>query len=463
MRALPLIFCSFLIIGFGQFVQSTPVHGQTSTVPKRDEAQRSLRNRKQDLEKTLQQQKQVQKDVVFLKKERARLNRKLVDTAGLVKQGEARLSQLEDRLGELNEQEKLVRGSLKRQHGTLKRLLAAMQRMGRNPPPVVVTRRDDALDMVRSAMMLAKVFPKLRGKALALGEKLSELQRIMTITQEKRDRLSTENKRLADTRLKLKTLVAEKQNTISMRHSELVEIRQAAERLSRSVTDLNVLISKLDEVVADKSKLGEYQRELAQRKAESDGPDTKPAQGKKAPKIADKQETPSKPAVELRPSSRRFAMLKPGRLKPTISFRKSKGSLLMPASGRHLLKFGDKTRFGTKSKGIAIATRPAAQITSPSDGWVVFAGPFRSYGQLLIINGGGGYHVLLAGLSQIDVSLGQFVIKGEPVGIMGERAKTSQPESGQDANPVLYVELRKKGQPINPKPWWARETKKVQG
>ena len=71
--------------------------------------------------------------MVFLKKERARLNEKLVNTAELVKQTEARLTEFEERLGELNEQEKLVRGSLARQHGTLIKLLAAMQRMGRNP------------------------------------------------------------------------------------------------------------------------------------------------------------------------------------------------------------------------------------------------------------------------------------------------------------------------------------------
>src|SRR3979409_87325 len=66
-------------------------------------------------------------------------------------------------------------------------------------------------------------------------------------------------------------------------------------------------------------------------------------------------------------------------------------------------------------KGIALAARAGAQVTTPCDGWVVYAGPFRSYGQLLILNAGGGYHVLIAGMERISVNIGQFVLTGEPV------------------------------------------------
>jgi septal ring factor EnvC (AmiA/AmiB activator) len=92
---------------------------------------------------------------------------------------------------------------------------------------------------------------------------------------------------------------------------------------------------------------------------------------------------------------------------------------------------------------------------------VVYAGEFRSYGQLLIINAGGGYHILLAGMSRIDVSLGQFVLAGEPIAAMGTPAV---PGSGDDnSRPVLYVEFRKDGRPIDPDPWWAEASEKVQG
>ena len=124
--------------------------------------------------------------------------------------------------------------------------------------------------------------------------------------------------------------------------------------------------------------------------------------------------------------------------------------------------FGDKTRFGNRSKGIAFETRKGAQITSPNDGWVVYAGPFLSYGQLLIINAGGGYHVLLAGMAEIDVVVGQFVLSGEPVGTMATKKLASGPKTDRVA-PVLYVEFRQNGRPINPDSWWAHGSQKVQG
>jgi septal ring factor EnvC (AmiA/AmiB activator) len=108
-----------------------------------------------------------------------------------------------------------------------------------------------------------------------------------------------------------------------------------------------------------------------------------------------------------------------------------------------------------------IATRAAAQVTAPCDGWVVYAGPFRSYGQLLILNAGGGYHVLLAGMERISVELGQFVLTGEPVAVMGAGGPATA--AGASGQPVLYVEFRKDGAPVDPSPWWANASEKVRG
>jgi septal ring factor EnvC (AmiA/AmiB activator) len=80
----------------------------------------------------------------------------------------------------------------------------------------------------------------------------------------------------------------------------------------------------------------------------------------------------------------------------------------------------------------------------------------------LIINAGGGYHILLAGLSQIDVQLGQFVLAGEPVGVMSAAAKSPQAKT-QDNAPILYIEFRKDQRPIDPDPWWSDASRKVQG
>ena len=116
----------------------------------------------------------------------------------------------------------------------------------------------------------------------------------------------------------------------------------------------------------------------------------------------------------------------PGRLAPAIAFAKAKGTLPLPVNGVRIREFGASDGLGGNEKGLSIATRPGAQITAPCDGWVVYAGPFRNYGQLLILNAGDGYHVLLAGMERISVDLGQFVVTGEPVAVMGSRVQTAR-------------------------------------
>ena len=116
--------------------------------------------------------------------------------------------------------------------------------------------------------------------------------------------------------------------------------------------------------------------------------------------------------------------------------------MFLPAHGKIVQRFGQIS--GTQNQGVILETRPDAQVISPHDGWIVYAGPFRGYGLLLIIEHGEGYHSLLTGFSKLDSVPGQWVLAGEPVGLMGA------PKSGR---PRLYIELRHNGQPINPLPW----------
>jgi septal ring factor EnvC (AmiA/AmiB activator) len=136
----------------------------------------------------------------------------------------------------------------------------------------------------------------------------------------------------------------------------------------------------------------------------------------------------------------------------------------IPVNGVKLKEFGAPDTTGGSEKGISIATRAGAQVTAPADGWVVYAGPFRSYGQLLILNVGGGYHVLLAGMDRISVDLGQFVLTGEPVAVMGNGSHIAAILATGSSQPVLYIEFRKDGVPVDPGPWWAAgEGEKVRG
>ena len=158
------------------------------------------------------------------------------------------------------------------------------------------------------------------------------------------------------------------------------------------------------------------------------------------------------------------ALSDPGRLAPAVAFADMRGRLHLPVNGLPIREFGGSDGAGGTQKGVSIAARPDAEITAPCDGWVVYAGPFRSYGQLLILNAGGGYHVLLAGMERISVDLGQFVLTGEPVAVMGDGSQASATVTTGPKQPVLYVEFRKDGTPIDPSPWWAtNEGEKVRG
>ena len=151
-------------------------------------------------------------------------------------------------------------------------------------------------------------------------------------------------------------------------------------------------------------------------------------------------------------------------LAPAVAFASLRGQVPSPVNGVRLKEFGAPDGNGGAEKGLSIATRTGAQVTAPADGWVVYAGAFRSYGQLLILNVGGGYHVLLAGMERISVDLGQFVLTGEPVALMGNGSHIAAILATGSSQPVLYVEFRKDGVPVDPGPWWAAgEGEKVRG
>jgi murein hydrolase activator len=457
-----------------------PGRGHAETATNAEDAKKKLESRRIELENAQSRTKELESDVDAITAEREKLNKRLVETADLIKKSEGQLTAIENRLGELGAQEKILRGSLNERQGQIAKLLSALQRMGRNPPPVLITQREDALKMVRSAMLLAAAFPQLGNQAKALAARLTELLRVMTEMRAQSEQLRTETTRLNDAKTRLAGLLEAKKTSLDQRQGELKRMRMVSAEISESVTDLNELITKLDQAVKENTALGAYEKETkAKEAASTPAPASQPETKTNATAAAKPQteaplalpgvrsepsaspSVPGKPVdvVELSPTT---ALGSPGRIKPEIAFVDAKGRLALPAQGRQVLGFGEKTQYGGQSKGLVLETRSGAQVTSPCDGWIVYAGEFRSYGQLLIINAGGGYHVLLAGLSQIDVQPGQFVLGGEPVGTMSGWSQQAQPAAANNA-PVLYVEFRKDGTPIDPDPWWVQGHQKVQG
>jgi septal ring factor EnvC (AmiA/AmiB activator) len=320
-----------------------------------------------------------------------------------------------------------IRKSLDGRRAVIGEVLAALQRMGRQPPPALIASPEDALQSVRTAIVLGAVLPEMRREVESLANDLSELLTVRRKIDAERERLKTEVAALDGERARMAALVEERQKQLTEREKVLEAERSRAGTLAQQVDNLKDLIGKLEQ------GLDPTTRELR-----------------------DAGRSDSRPALS--------AFRDPGRLAPAVAFASLRGRVPSPVNGVKLKEFGAPDASGGSEKGISIATRAGAQVTAPADGWVVYAGPFRSYGQLLILNVGGGYHVLLAGMDRISVDLGQFVLTGEPVAVMGNGSHIAAILAKGSSQPVLYVEFRKDGVPVDPGPWWAAgEGEKVRG
>jgi septal ring factor EnvC (AmiA/AmiB activator) len=443
----PRLRSALLVVGL---VCALPWLAEAEDDLSRDEAKQKLNKTEQELQSNRAKEQGLTQDLAALAAERAKLNSELIEAGKQVQASEAKLSETEARLAELTDQVNVIKNSITERKETIVKMLSAMQRIGRTPPPALVTRRDDALAVVRSAMLLADVFPELKYQADNLSRELEGMVTIENGIRDQRDAEKSERDRLASEQARVDRLLEEKRRAMAQGEAELAAIKQAAADQAQTVTDLSELIDRLDAQIA-KVEVAQYDAEIA---------------AEKALRAREQQQALATPTnenvVEIKPESTKIAFASPDRLKPAMPFEAAKGSLRLPAQGRRVKRFGDADASGGTVKGLSLQTRAEARITAPADGWVVYAGEFRSYGQLLIINAGGGYHVLLAGMSRIDVSLGQFVLAGEPIAVMGNSAAPSQ-GIDDSSRPVLYVEFRKDGRPIDPDPWWAEASEKVQG
>jgi septal ring factor EnvC (AmiA/AmiB activator) len=403
-----------------------PVAGEAASA--RDAHQAELDAVARDIEVTQERQDELRKEIAALDKDNATLNQNLLDTGKRVQTLEGEIDKAEDRVKTLAANEATIHQSLIARRDVLAEVLAALQRMGRRPTPALLVRPEDALASVRSAILLGAVVPDLRGAADKLTADLRTLVALKAEIATARDRMRADAGNLAEERARTQLLIEEKRNRRTQSAEALAEQERRAAELAGQATSLKDLIARTE-------------KEIAAAAHAAAAADQAAAENQKAAAAGGE-----------RPTSLGAA----DRLAPKVAFASAKGLLPKPANGAVVRNFGQSDGLGAKTQGISIATRPAAQVNSPADGWVVYSGPFRSYGQLLIINAGGGYHVLLAGMERIDVQLGQFVLAGEPVAMMASQRLASAGAVNIGASqPMLYIEFRKDGTSIDPAPWWA--------
>lgn len=416
---------------------ATPAAAAPATAPqdKQQEQQQRIERLDAEMKDSSAVQKRLAAEVAALEGDRAKLNEALLDTAIRVRETEGKLDASEQRLLLLSREAADIKESLEARRAVLAEVLGGLVRLGRRPPPALMVRPDDALESIRSAMMLGAVLPELKAETDLLASELAAQERVRQDTARERDALAELKRSLADERARTAALIEEKKNSLQQGEAALAEEKTRAAALAAEAGNVRELMERMETEIS------------ATRKAAQEAAQSEAAQG-----------------AGGSATDRLAALQNPGRLSPGVPFEDAKGLLKLPVGGAVLKAFGADDGYGGQEKGMSLGTRIEAQVASPSDGWVVYAGPFRSYGQLLIINAGNGYHILLAGMDKITVELGQFVLSGEPVGIMGRGPQLVSSAGLGTAQPILYVEFRKDGNSIDPTPWWATsESEKVRG
>jgi septal ring factor EnvC (AmiA/AmiB activator) len=360
-------------------------------------------------------------EIAGVKKDNTTITAALIQAAKTEKKLSQDIDDISGRLQELRRRETALHSSLAARRGVLAEVLGALQRMGLNPPPAILVKPEDALSSVRSAILLGAVVPELREETEVLMADMAELTRISASIADERSRLVASIGDQMAEKQRLGLLLEAKKRVQADTEIRLAEEQTRSQNLAAKATSLKDLIAALDAQSAKDRAAAEKALKAEEQRQKQDA------------------------AVAALPENNREIV--------SLPFQALQGQVSLPVSGTFKRRYGAKDDNGGVMQGDMLATQSGAIVTAPADGGVLYAGPFRSYGQLLILDAGGGYHVVLAGMSRISVAPGQAVLAGEPVGAMGE-ARVASTSARNVNGPELYVEFRKDGKPVDPAPWW---------
>jgi len=379
-----------------------------------------LRGVETNLKASDDQRRRIEADVEAIKLDRVRLNEALLETTARLQNIESERSQATARLAKAATDATALEASFGDRRERLAQFMAALQRMTHHAPPAIFVRPDDMAAAVRAAGVVASLVDDVKAEADSLARDLDRVAELKRTILQERERLAASAEDLAVDRTRLAALVDARQKALNDRQSALDDERKRADQYAAQATSLKDLIGKMD---------GEADKAAAADRAAA-------------------------AAVESRAATRGGDL---ARLAPAVPFSESKGRIAWPVSGTPVKNFGDPDGFGGAVKGVSVSAPPSATVSAPADSWVAFAGPYRSYGQLLILNAGEGYYLILSGMERIQVSVGQFVLAGEPVAVMGSGgARAASGVAIGAEQPVLYIEFRKNDTAIDPQPWWAK-------
>ena len=360
-------------------MMASPVFAESAPVPpRRIDLDKQL---KQEEEKKQQLEKQVQEIEGDLQSTRDRL----VETSNSIQKNERTLQTLEIRINDLEAEKLKLEQILHSDRQSIARLVLALERIERVPPEALIARLGAPLKTAQSAMLMRDIIPAIHRQAAALKANLANLDKVSKNLLEKREKALAAAEELQQEQAQLSGLVDKREQLYASTQTDLQERQQEVKRISAQAQNLQDLVRRLDS-----------ERTASARKA------------------------PKEVASAALPAT---------------------GDARLPVSGILQIRYDEPDAFGAPSKGVTIESRPGALVVAPMGGVIRFAGPFKNYGNMVILEHKKGYHSLIAGLEKIDTVVGQSVSAGEPLGLL---------HKASDGKPTLYYELRLNGQPVNP-------------
>lgn len=381
MRLIALLLLTCLLT-FPAAAQNAPIPQKKVSAEQLDKKIKSGKANKAELEKNL---KDIDKDLKSTKSE-------LIDTAKAVQKNEKQLQKLDKEITQLEDRKTQLSEQLQKERGSIANLILALERIRRLPPEALIVKPDAPLKTAQSAMLLKDILPTIHKQAEELKVTLKELEDTSANLQARRNDAAARGKKLESQHKELDTLLKKRADLYASTQKDLKAQKAKIARISTQAKNLQDLVKKLED-----------ERTRAQ------------------------QATPKPQPREQRVVSNE----PPGDGKPRL-----------PLPGILKTAYNEPDNFGAPSQGIDIEGRAGALVVAPMGGIIRFAGYFKNYGNMLIIEHEKGWHSLVAGLENIDTVVGQPVNAGEPLGVLHKST------SGQ--RPVLYYELRLNGKPVNP-------------
>lgn len=322
--------------------------------------------------------------------------------AARIQQTEAEIAGHQAQIALIGREREVLRARLAERQRPVVRLTASLQRLSRRPPALALLRPGSVRETMYMRALLATMLPEVQRRTAALR---AEIERGKAL--QRRTALATKNLRESQRRLTARRGVLAGLETRQRLESR--QVTGAADREAERALALAEQARDLGTLTDDLRKAGALRDQLARLP----GPIMRPARPEAA-QVTSLGDAPSPMATGL-----------PG--------------YMLPATGRLVSGFGDTQRGGgARVRGIALATRAGAQIVAPASGRVAFAGPYRGYGNIVIVEHPGGWTSLVTGLARLDVGVGGQLLAGSPLGAAG----------GDQS--LVTLELRRDGVPVNP-------------